>query len=150
MRPGKVYVVGAGLSGLSAAVELASQGAAVELVEAAPQAGGRCRSYFDSTLGQTIDNGNHFVLSGNRATMAYLRTIGAERGLVGPNKARTSFVDIRSGERWAIAPNDSIVPLWLFDRAKRVPDTRPADYLELAKLLTARSDQTIQDVLSCK
>jgi squalene-associated FAD-dependent desaturase len=122
----------------------------VEIVEAAPQAGGRCRSYFDPTLGQTIDNGNHFVLSGNHATMSYLRTIGAEKGLVGPRNARTSFVDIRSGERWTIAPNDSFVPLWLFDRSRRVPETRPSDYLELAKLLTAGPGRTIQDVLSCK
>jgi phytoene dehydrogenase-like protein len=62
-----VHVVGAGLSGLSAAVTLAAKGIAVELSEAAGQAGGRCRSYFDSQLGLTIDNGNHLVLSGNHA-----------------------------------------------------------------------------------
>src|SRR5690349_16890365 len=130
MRSGRAFVVGAGLAGLSAAVELASRGVLVELIEAAPQAGGRCRSYFDTTLDQTIDNGNHFVLSGNHATMSYLRTIGAEAHLVGPDKARTSFVDLRSGERWTIAPNDSAIPTWLFSPSRRVPKTRPVDYLE--------------------
>jgi squalene-associated FAD-dependent desaturase len=150
MSGGKAYVIGAGLSGLSAAVALTSSGASVDVIEAAPQAGGRCRSYFDATLGQTIDNGNHFVLSGNHATMSYLRAIGSEQGLVGPAKASTSFVDIRSGERWTIAPNDSFVPAWLFNRTKRVPGTRPADYLEIAKLLVAGPDRTIAETLSCE
>ncbi len=64
-----VHVIGAGLAGLSAATALAAKGTRVALYEAAPQAGGRCRSYFDPVLGQTIDNGNHFVLTGNHATM---------------------------------------------------------------------------------
>lgn len=150
MKSGKAFVIGAGLSGLSAAVALAKESVAIELVEAAPQAGGRCRSYFDATLGQVIDNGNHFVLTGNHATMGYLRTIGAKDGLEGPEKARTSFVDIRSGERWTIAPNDSVLPLWLFDEKARVPGTKPADYLEIAKLLRGNESRTIADVMACE
>lgn len=150
MSPGKVYVVGAGLAGLSAAVTLARAGRTVELIETAGQAGGRCRSYFDATLGHVIDNGNHFVVSGNHATMHYLRSIGAERGLVGPEHARTSFIDIVTGQRWTIAPNDGAFPFWLFDRTKRVPGTKPLDYLALVRLLTAGRDRTIGEVLACK
>jgi len=146
----RFVIIGAGISGLSAATALAAKGARVDIYEAAPQAGGRCRSYFDPTLGQIIDNGNHFVLTGNHATMDYLRRIGAEGGLVGPEKARTSFVDIRSGERWTIAPNDGPLPLWLFDKTRRVPGTRPADYLEIAKLLFAGPKSRIDEVISCK
>ena len=73
----KVHVIGAGVAGLAAAVKLAQRGVTVELSEAAAQAGGRCRSYFDPQLGQVIDNGNHLVLSGNTAIMAYLDAIGA-------------------------------------------------------------------------
>jgi uncharacterized protein with NAD-binding domain and iron-sulfur cluster len=40
-------VVGAGLAGLAAAVDLAGAGLAVGLSEAGPRAGGRCRSYLD-------------------------------------------------------------------------------------------------------
>jgi uncharacterized protein with NAD-binding domain and iron-sulfur cluster len=45
---GTIHVIGAGLAGLAAAIRLA-RGAhgGVILHEAAPQAGGRCRSYFD-------------------------------------------------------------------------------------------------------
>ena len=70
--PGTVHVIGAGLAGLSAAVRLAAAGTSVAVHEAAPHAGGRCRSYFDQTLGMVIDNGNHLVLSGNHATLDYL------------------------------------------------------------------------------
>jgi protoporphyrinogen oxidase len=87
----RVYVVGAGLAGLAAAVRLAGRGVAVTLIEAAAQAGGRCRSYFDATLGMTIDNGNHLVLSGNHATYAYRKAIGAEDRLSGPDDAAIDF-----------------------------------------------------------
>jgi len=150
MNGGTVYVIGAGVAGLSASVALVAKGRPVELIESSGQAGGRCRSYFDATLGQTIDNGNHFVLSGNHATMAYLQSIGADNALVGPVHARTSFLDLHTGKRWTIAPNDGPIPFWLFDKAKRVPDTQPGDYLQLAKLLMASADRTIGDVLPCK
>jgi squalene-associated FAD-dependent desaturase len=149
MKERMFHVVGAGLAGLSASCALAEKGAAVTLYEATPQAGGRCRSYFDPTLGQIIDNGNHFVLTGNHATMGYLRRVGAENRLQGPEKARTSFVDIVSGERWTIAPSDGPVPLWLFDAKRRVPGTKPRDYLEIAKLLFAGPKARIDEVLSC-
>ncbi|MFC7553899.1 FAD-dependent oxidoreductase [Pseudoroseomonas wenyumeiae] len=86
-----VHVVGAGLAGLSAAVALAGKGARVVLWEAAKQAGGRCRSYHDAQLGMVIDNGNHLVLSGNPAVGRYLRAIGAEARLAGPEQADFPF-----------------------------------------------------------
>jgi squalene-associated FAD-dependent desaturase len=146
----KVYVVGAGLSGLSAAVNLAARGVRVELIEGATQAGGRCRSYFDPTLGHTIDNGNHFVLSGNHATMSYLKAIGSEQALVGPERSGVPFVDVRSGERWAIAPDEGPIPLWMFDEKRRVPGTHASDYLALMKLLAVRRDRRIDEVISCR
>ena len=150
MTDGKTYVIGAGLAGLSAAVSLAKRGVRVEVIESAGQAGGRCRSYFDATLGMTIDNGNHLVLSGNHATMSYLKTIGAEHSLAGPDNANTNFLDLRTGARWTIEPSHGPIPFWLFDSRKRVPETRPLDYVELAKLLTAGPDRTLGETLSCK
>ena len=69
----RATIIGAGLAGLSAAVRLAEAGIPVRLVEAAAQAGGRCRSYHDPQLGRTIDNGNHLVLSGNEAVARFPR-----------------------------------------------------------------------------
>ena len=75
-----------------------------------------------------------------------------EHQLAGPDKrADFDFVDIRSGERWTIAPNEGPLPLVAdVEPARRVPGTRPADYLEIFKLLFARPNQRIDDVLSCK
>ena len=72
-----VHVIGAGLAGLAAAVGLAQRGEKVAVHEAAGQAGGRCRSYHDRRSTWSIDNGNHLLLSANRAALSYLETIGA-------------------------------------------------------------------------
>src|SRR5438270_6676191 len=103
---GCVHVVGAGLAGLAAAVALADAGRRVILYEAAPHAGGRCRSYFDAELGCRIDNGNHLLLAGNRAALDYLERIGALGSLEGPPEAVFPFVDAASGECWTVRPNN--------------------------------------------
>ena len=146
----KAYVIGAGVAGLSAATALAAKGASVSLFEAAPQAGGRCRSYFDPAFDGVIDNGNHFVLTGNQAVFGYLRRIGATATMQGSPVAEKDFFDIATGERWTIKPNAGHIPFWLLDARRRVPGTKPGDYLELFKLLFARPSQRICDVLSCK
>ena len=71
-----VHIIGAGISGLSAAVRLINAGFIVHVHEATQQAGGRCRSYFDAATNLTIDNGNHLLLSGNRHALAYARACG--------------------------------------------------------------------------
>ncbi len=144
-----VYVVGGGLAGLAAAVALAEQGRKVTLIEGAPQAGGRCRSYFDPVLGAVIDNGNHLVLSGNHSVQTYLATIGATDALAGPDRAVFDFVDVRDDKRWTIRPNSSALAWWIFARDRRVPDTAPPDYLALVKLLLAGGDKRIEDVIAC-
>ena len=67
-----VHIIGAGISGLSAAVRLANANYRVHVHEATQQAGGRCRSYFDAATNLTIDNGNHLLLAGNRAALQQL------------------------------------------------------------------------------
>ena len=146
----KAYIIGAGLSGLSAAVHLASAGVAVEVFEGAPQAGGRCRSYFDPVLNQTIDNGNHLVLSGNWATHEYLDRIGGHDGLTGPDKPEFVFADLASGERWTIRPNEGRIGWWIFSNARRVPETHVLDYAAILKLLLAPRGSRIADVISCE
>src|ERR1700761_9085820 len=103
---GTVHIIGAGLAGLSAAVRLTSLGKSAVVHEATAFAGGRCRSYHDAAVGMTIDNGNHLLLSGNRAALDYLRAIGAEARLIGPPKAEFPFIDLASGEHWRLRFND--------------------------------------------
>jgi squalene-associated FAD-dependent desaturase len=143
------HVIGAGLAGLTAAIRLSEAGEAVVVHEAAGQAGGRCRSYHDPALDMEIDNGNHLLLSANRAALGFLRTIGAADHLVGPPHADFPFMDLKSGERWMLRISDGRVPWWIFDAKRRVPGTTATDYLALARLLWPPRDAAIGDVIAC-
>jgi len=144
---GKAYVVGAGLAGLSAATILAARGVSVTLIEAAGQAGGRCRSYFDAAIGGVIDNGNHLVLSGNRAVHAYLARIGAKDALAGPPRAEFAFVDLRDNTHWMLKPNEGNLPFWIARKHRRVPGSKTSDYVQYAALLWADRKKRIGDVV---
>ena len=143
-----VFVIGAGLAGLSAATRLAERGASVTLIEASAQVGGRCRSYLDPVLEMTLDNGNHLVLSGNRAVHDYLGRIGALDRLAGPNDAQLDFFDRKTGARWTIRPNDGPLPWWLLAPARRVPGTRATDYLALARLVMPQGDRRVGQAIA--
>jgi squalene-associated FAD-dependent desaturase len=145
-----IHIIGAGISGLSAAVRLSNAGFNVHVHEATQQAGGRCRSYFDAATNLTIDNGNHLLLSGNRHALAYARSIGTEAGLVGPKHAQFPFVDLATGQRWQLDLGDGRLPLWVFDEARRVPDTGLRDYLALMPLIWASKDALVGDTIPCK
>jgi hydroxysqualene dehydroxylase len=148
--PNTVHIIGAGISGLAAAVRLANANFVVHLHEATQQAGGRCRSYFDAATNLTIDNGNHLLLSGNRHALAYARSIGTEAGLVGPKRAQFPFVDLSTGQRWQLDLGESRLPLWVFDEARRVPDTGLLDYLALMPLIWAAPGKLVGDAIPCK
>jgi squalene-associated FAD-dependent desaturase len=145
--PGRVHIVGAGLAGLAAAVRLTAEGRDIALYESSQHAGGRCRSYLDAELGIRIDNGNHLLLAGNTAALAYVERIGALDTFDRPAEAEILFIDVASGERWALRPNQSAVPWWLLSPARRVPGTRPRDYLEALKLRRAPAQATVAAVL---
>ncbi len=142
-----MHVVGAGLAGLAAAVELAAEGRRVRLYEATAQAGGRCRSYFDAELGCRIDNGNHLLLAGNRRALAYLARTGALGTIEGPQQAVFAFFDAASGRRWNLRPNRGGAPWWILQHGRRVPGTRAADYLEALALRCAGPSATVAEAL---
>ena len=148
--PKNAHIIGAGISGLSAAVRLANANYTVHVHEATQQAGGRCRSYFDAATNLTIDNGNHLLLSGNHHARAYARSIGTEAGLVGPKRAQFPFVDIATGQRWQLDLGEGRLPLWVFDEARRVPDTGLLDYLALMPLIWAGTDKLVGKAIPCE
>ena len=142
-----VHVIGAGMAGLSCAVELVKARRRVVLWEAAAQAGGRCRSFHDATLDRTIDNGNHLILGANPAVFGYLETVGARDGLVGQERAAFPFVDLRSGERWTVRPNAGPLPWWITVPGRRVPGSRVRHYLAGLALARARDGDTAAERL---
>ena len=146
-RPTHVHIVGAGMAGLAAAVRLSATGIGITLHEAAPHAGGRCRSYLDTTLGTRIDNGNHLLVAGNKSAMAYLDAIGARGTLTGETEARYAFLDVLSGERWNFRPNAGRVPWWLLLPSRRIPGVRLMDYFQGARLMRASEGEHVADLL---
>ncbi|MGK8209257.1 hydroxysqualene dehydroxylase HpnE [Burkholderia cenocepacia] len=147
--PRTVHVIGAGLAGLSAAVELQRRGRRIVLHDAHAQAGGRCRSWFDETLGATIDSGLHRIFAGQAATQRYLRAIGATDQLAGPSLPEFPVVDVAAQQRWTLRFGAGHWPSWLFDAASRAPGTTPLDYLALAPLAFARTGRSLAQTMRC-
>jgi hydroxysqualene dehydroxylase len=147
--PRTVHIIGAGLAGLSAAVRLATPDNRVVVHEATAFAGGRCRSYHDASVGMTIDNGNHLLLSGNHAALDFLRTISSRHRLIGPPAAEFPFLDLKNRTRWTLRFNAGRLPLWMFDPRRRVPGTRARDYLAVARLLWPKPDTTVGETIAC-
>jgi squalene-associated FAD-dependent desaturase len=144
---GQTHVVGAGIAGLSTAVKLTSKNQKATLYEAAGHAGGRCRSFFDETIDRVIDNGNHLLMSANTAALEYLECIGAQDTLTGPTDAVFPFLDLATGERWSLRPNNGPLPYWIFQADRRVSNTKPTDYLGLLRIPLAGPTHTVLDMV---
>jgi zeta-carotene desaturase len=98
MKSPDVIVIGAGVAGLRSAVELASRGARVTVLEAKSVLGGRATAFADPRTGERVDNGQHVMLGCYGETFSFLRQIGTEdRVRVQPN-LEVDFVD-RKGAR---------------------------------------------------
>src|SRR5258708_23402077 len=143
----RVHIIGAGLAGLSAALHLAARKVAVTLYEAAPQAGGRCRSFYDDRLDRVIDNGNHLLLGANDAAFTYMRTIGGVPAMTEIAPAEFPFLDLTTGEQWSLRPNAGRIPWWILDPHRRVPHTSAWDYLSALRLLRPTPWSTVADVI---
>ncbi len=142
-----IQVIGAGLAGLAAACLLTERGEHVVLLEAAKAAGGRARSYFDPQLNCRIDNGNHLLLSGNSAAMAFLKRTGMQDSLTGPTLPVFPFVDLKTNEHWKLRLNSGRLPWWILSAAMRVPATKAGDYLSLLKMRRAGADDLVKDLI---
>ena len=145
-RKGTVYIVGAGMAGLSAAVCCVQQGRTVRLFEATNHAGGRCRSYDDAVLERIIDNGNHLILAGNTGIKSYLEAIGATDGFEAVDPVAFEFIDMDSDESWSLVPSQGSIPWWILFPGQRIPGTSLGDYLSMSKLKSA-ADQPLADLI---
>ena len=130
-----LYVIGGGVAGLSAAVTGVAAGMAVCLIEAAPRAGGRCRSFDDPILGRRIDNGSHVLIGANPAALAYLEQIGARASLMRIGENGVPFVDLERGAHWT------------FRSGRPVPGAGIAAHLAALRLLFPAGGRTVGELL---
>ncbi len=143
---GRIVVIGAGLAGLVAAEGASAEGREVILLEASPKVGGRCRSYHDGRLGRRIDNGNHLILSGNRAVLGWADRIGGGDALEMASEAAFPFLDLGSDASWTIriAPGAG----GLLRREARPPGVSLARAgAQAARLMLARRGRSVAGAL---
>lgn len=74
-------IVGGGIAGLTAAVELSQNGVNVCLVEEKPHLGGRAYSFVDPQSGDILDNGQHLIMGCYTSFLQFIKQIGAESEL---------------------------------------------------------------------
>jgi squalene-associated FAD-dependent desaturase len=141
-----VHIVGAGLAGLAAAIKLTRAGRKAVLYDQADHAGGRCRSYHDAVLDRRIDNGNHLLLSANRAALEFLAAVESGDSLASPSRAAFPFVDVATGARWQARFCDGPVLGRLPLPPRGIPGVSPGQFLGAWKLRRAQ-DETVAQAL---
>jgi hydroxysqualene dehydroxylase len=107
-----VAVVGAGWAGLAAAVRLSDRGAHVQLLEMAPQPGGRARGLAaeGEPDGGWLDNGQHILIGAYVQTLALMRQVGIEPDSV----LRRSALNLRFADGSGLAlPSGAPIPAFL-------------------------------------
>ncbi len=105
----KAIIIGAGLSGLSAAVHLIKKNITPILIEASPKTGGRASAHFDNEFSSSLDNGQHILMGCYFNTLDYMRAIGAENNLIYQRNLYVDFVN-HAGKVFALDADDLIYP----------------------------------------
>jgi hydroxysqualene dehydroxylase len=134
MKRPTIHVIGAGLSGLSAAAHLAAL-ARFDLVvhERGREAGGRRRAFFDEADQTYVDSVNIVAWPHWRATRALIKDVGAEPEWR-QGAREIAFVDMRTAERWTLRPGSGRLPWWALLAKRRAPGLAARDYFHLARL----------------
>jgi squalene-associated FAD-dependent desaturase len=94
MKTPDVIVIGAGVAGLRAAVDLAQRGARVTVLEAKAILGGRASSFTDPQTGDRVDNGQHVVVGCYHETFRFLAMIGTAGHVRLQPSLDVEFVDL--------------------------------------------------------
>jgi hydroxysqualene dehydroxylase len=131
-----VIVLGGGISGLSAAVELAAAGLQPLVLEQRGYCGGRAYSFVDAASNEVIDNGQHLLMGCYTATRRYLRTIGAEPLVELQPSLRIPFLHSDEGKKVFACPQIP-TPLHLFSGLMRFS---PIPLLDRFKMLNVAFD----------
>jgi squalene-associated FAD-dependent desaturase len=87
-----VIIIGAGIAGISAAINLVKAGKKVLVIEQNPNPGGRCYSFFDEPAGEIIDNGQHLMTGAYSNFLSIIEELGTEKNLIMQDNLRIDFI----------------------------------------------------------
>ena len=73
----KILIIGGGLAGLSAAINLIEEGYKIEIIEASPKLGGRTYSFLSNDKHTIIDNGQHILMGCYSHTLDYIDRVNS-------------------------------------------------------------------------
>jgi hypothetical protein len=133
------HVIGAGVAGLAAALQLARAGHRVTLHEAAPVPGGRARALPDGT-----DNGTHALLGANRAAFRFLSAVGARGGWIEPEPSGLPVLDLadHTARRVSLSPRG-----WM-SAERRPAGLTTSSLLAAARLALPSADRSVAAALA--
>jgi squalene-associated FAD-dependent desaturase len=126
-------VIGGGLSGLSAAVNLTTNGKKVLLLEQRRYLGGRTHSFQDDTTGDIVDNGQHLMMGCYKETRRYLHAIGSEQHADLQPTLHIDFVDPTKGSSSLVA-SSLPAPLHVLTGLLRLANLSIVDRLRLLRV----------------
>lgn len=90
----KVIILGAGVAGISTAVNLADKNISLKVFEASSKPGGRAMSLVDKKSGDIIDNGQHILIGAYKEFLKICQELGAMKYLKKmPMKVKFIFPD---------------------------------------------------------
>jgi squalene-associated FAD-dependent desaturase len=97
----KIIIIGAGVAGLTAAVNLAGSGYPVSVLEARPNIGGRMFSVRDNVSGEMIDNGQHLLSAAYSEFLSVLEKLGTSVYLKRTKGLSINFADVQ-GQNYSL------------------------------------------------
>ncbi len=93
MAKQKVIVIGAGVAGISSAMDLSRSGFDVTVLESREFIGGRMFSFTDGRTGDVIDNGQHAVIGAYHSFLRILDELGTINKLESQKALKVQFMD---------------------------------------------------------
>ena len=141
-----IYIIGAGLAGLSASVHGVKRNYKVNVFESSNLIGGRCRSFFDKKIGLEIDNGNHLVFSANKNFYELCKIIKSLDSLQ-LLPFDLDFFDKKQSFYWNINLEKISLFRIIMNNIELIPGSQLSDYLSILKFLFAKQNSTVYELI---
>lgn len=135
--PYTTYIIGGGISSLSTAIYLSKDDRNISIHESSKNAGGRCRSFNDSVLNTTIDNGNHLILGANKNALNFIKLIDSDNYFNKITSSAFNFIDLNNKNEWKISN--------LYKLHKEIPGKNIDNLIDLLKIIKSPKGKTVFD-----